>query len=259
MKRNYLVVAADGHARRALADELPKQGVTVTLAETGAQALRVVESVSVSCVIAESHVPDMSVEELRVQIEKIRPDCRVLVLTSFHLARNTSELLRFGRESYIIDTAQIFDLLRTPQEIDDDFNSLPLDVRGIRSLFEVIDVLVGLLEMEHRDFSNSSHQVMKLAGATAEELGAIDHSVDEIILGTLLRDVGKAGIASRTELSADAPAEERKRLVCEHVTASMRLIEHVDFPWTWAGVRWAPRRSDWRSRSLGRSLAPTSG
>jgi response regulator RpfG family c-di-GMP phosphodiesterase len=228
--RNYLVVAADGQTRQALSRELRKQGINVTLAESAAQAERVVKNVSIDGVLLETHLPDKSAEELRTKILGIRPDCRVIVLTGFHLVRNTPELLRFGREHYLVEGRQVFEMLSKPTDEEANFDSLPLDVRAMRSLFEVIDVLVGLLEIEHR-FSCSSHQAMRLARATAEELGALDHAVDEVVLGTLLRDVGKAAVHDAAEPEEEESAEARNHRIRGHVAACVRLFEHIEFPW----------------------------
>ena len=131
MERNYLVVAADSQAREAMAGALRKQGITVTLAETAAQTKRVVRSVSINCVLLESHISDMPVEELRATIKGIRPQCRVVVLTSFKLVRNTPEVLRYGGDHYLVDRDQIFELLRTQFDDDENFDSLPLDATGL--------------------------------------------------------------------------------------------------------------------------------
>ncbi len=230
MERNFLIVASDGKVREALAVDLRKQGFTVTLAENASEAERVVRSVSVDAVIVESHLPDLTAEELRARLQQIRPDCRVIVLTSFKLVRNSPELLRFGKDDYLLRSGQFFELLGAPSDPGSALG-WPWEERGNLSLVRVIDVLVGLLEIEHRLFGSSSHQAMQMARATAEEMGANDDMVHEVVLGTLLRDVGKVAVEPSLLIGEDCPAEERNKRLAEHVSASLRLFEHIDFPW----------------------------
>ena len=79
----------------------------MTLAENGAEATRVAQSVAVGSVLVETHLPDMSGEDLRSKILKARPDARVTVLTSFKLVRNTPALLRFGEDDYLLRAGQL--------------------------------------------------------------------------------------------------------------------------------------------------------
>jgi response regulator RpfG family c-di-GMP phosphodiesterase len=221
LAHNYLIVAADGKVREALSADLRQQGHGVTLAETGAEAERVARSVSVQWALVESHLPDMSGEDLRARLAEARPECRVVVLTSFRLVRGTPELLRFGADDYLVRRSQIFDLLDPRRDAD----RPAADDVGIQALVQTIDVLVSLLELEHRHFASSSHQAMQLARATAEELGADRGLLQEVVLGALLRDVGQV-VAEPAKDRAGA----RKRAAGK-VAASVRLFEHIGFPW----------------------------
>ncbi len=229
MERNFLIVAADGTVRQALAGDLRKKGFKVTLAENGAEAERIVQTVSVRSVLVESHLPDMSAAELRKKILEARPDCRVITLTSFGLVRNSPELLRFGAGDYLLSTDQVFEMVDTPLAVGE--SAEPDLDQGQQSLIQVIDVLVGLLELEYRNFSSSSHQAMTLAKATAEEMGAGQDMTNEVVLGTLLRDVGKVGLEPDAVIEHDLSSDMQFERVQDHVSASLRLFEHVDFPW----------------------------
>lgn len=229
MERNYLIVAADGQVRQNLAQNLRSEGVGLTLAENGSEAQRVVQTVSVDLAVIESHLPDMSAEELASRIRGIRPDCQVMTLSGFKLVRNTPELLRFGNEDYMLRGEELSALLQTNTDGGLDGGFWPWEESGNQALVEVIDVLVGLLEIEYKELSGSSHQAVQLARATAEQLAAHEEMINEVVLGTLLRDVGKVGVeAARSE--SEARDDERRRNN-EHVEASLRLFEHIEFPY----------------------------
>jgi len=228
LQRNFLIVAADGKVREALAADLRQQGFTVTLAASGSEAERVVRSVSVDKVVIEDHLPDTAGDRLRKRLCQARPDCRVILLSSFKLVRNSPELLRFGADDYLVRGTQLSELLRASS---DPVGAPGLGDRGNQSLVQIIDVLVGLIEIENRLFGSSSHQATQLARATAEEMHADEVIVHEVILGTLLRDVGRAAVESDTSVGAEQSAEERNDQPGTHVSASLRLFEHIDFPW----------------------------
>ncbi len=102
MERNFLVVAADGQVRETLTGDLRDSGINVTLAETGAEAVRVAQAISVDAVLVESHIADMGMDELRSRLQDIRPDCSVLPLTSYRLVRNSTELLGFDDDDFVL-------------------------------------------------------------------------------------------------------------------------------------------------------------
>ncbi|NIV76435.1 MAG: response regulator, partial [Gammaproteobacteria bacterium] len=96
MKRNFLIVAANAQTREALASGLRAVGYAVTRAANGAEAERVAQSVSLDAVIIESHLPDMSAEDLTQRIQRVRPDCRVATVSSFEQIKNSPAQLRYG-------------------------------------------------------------------------------------------------------------------------------------------------------------------
>jgi response regulator RpfG family c-di-GMP phosphodiesterase len=229
VERHFLVVAADGKVREDLAAGLRNKGFTITLAESGAQAEQVMQSVAVRTVFIESHLPDMTGVELRDRLKRLRSDCRVILLTSFGMVRNKPEVLRFGASDYLVRAEQILDLLQTGDAVDAPIPTWDQPVT--RALIRVIDVLVGLLELEHRSFGGTSHVATELARATADELGASEDMMYEVVLGTLLRDVGKTGVEADAPNDDTLTEDDRARAVREHVDSSLRMLEHIDFPW----------------------------
>jgi putative two-component system response regulator len=231
VKRNFLVVVANVPLREALARDLRTKGFTVTRAVSGVEAERVVKTVSFDAVLVESHLPDMSAEELRGRIEKARPECRVVIMTSFDLVRNSPEQLQYGPDDYLIRSDQLFDLLHAPHDAGQEGSSLSVSHRGNVALIQVIDVLVGLLEVDENFFGGFSHKAMQLAREVALELSADEETVQEVTLAALLRDAGKVDIEPEVLTEQGAYTEEQKTQMRQHVEASLRLFEHIQFPW----------------------------
>ena len=72
---------------------------------------------------------------------------------------------------------------------------------------------------------------MRLARQVAEDLGADGATLQEVVLAALLRDLGKVGVDPAIFTEPGTYNEEQKEKMQEHVSASVRLFEHIDFPW----------------------------
>ena len=85
-----------------------------------------------------------------------------------------------------------------------------------------------MLEIRDDFFAGSSHRAARLVRAVAEEMGLDDFAVREAVLGCLLRDLGKVELEPGL-LGEFTP--EQWDAMKEHVEGSVRLLEHIDFPW----------------------------
>lgn len=231
MKRNFLVVASNAQVREGLAGDLRAKGYSVTRAVSGTEAERIVRSVAVDAVLVESNLPDMTGDELTERVRKIRPDCRSVILTSFEQVRNTPGQLRFGSGDYLLRSGQVIDLLHAPYVAAREGSTSAYGQRSTVSLIHVIDIIVGLLELDERHFGGFSHQAMELARAVAEGLSGEEETIQEVVLATLLRDTGKAGVSPEVLTETGWFTEEQREMMKNHVESSVRLFEHVDFPW----------------------------
>ena len=119
MKHNMLVVAANSRVRESLASDLRASGYAVTRAVSGAEAERVARTVSVYAVLTESSLPDMTGEELATRLGRIRPECRIIVMTNFETIKNSPDQLRFGADDYLLRSEQILRLLQKPPDDGD--------------------------------------------------------------------------------------------------------------------------------------------
>ena len=231
VKRNFLVVAADAQLRETIANDLSSQGYTVTRASSGHEAERAFSSVTFDAVLVESHLPDIPAKELRARLKKSRPDCRVITLSNYDLARKSPTQLQLGEDDYVIHADQVYELLRDPFEAFMKGPAASFTDRGIDALIQVVDVLVGLIEVDDHTFGGSSHKAMRLSRAVAEEMGADNETIQELVVATLLRDLGKVNVEAEIREGRHAFSDEERGKMEEHVDASARLFEHVDFPW----------------------------
>lgn len=230
MQRNFLVVAESGKAREALAATIRRKGFTVTLAASPAEAIQVVQSVAVGVVAIDSRGPDAATKRLRSRILRERPECRVVVLTNFDSVRNTAELLTFAEDDYILEGEELLGLLAGGRS-ESVRAATEENEKATAALIEVVDVLVGLLELDDHYFGGFSHQVMRLVRAVAEEMALEGEVVREMVIATLLRDIGNAGVDADVRGRNRTFTPEQAARMREHVEGSVRLLEHIELPW----------------------------
>jgi response regulator RpfG family c-di-GMP phosphodiesterase len=232
VKQNFVVVAHGEQAREALARDLHAHGYSVTRATSGRQAEQIVRSVAVDAVIIESHLPDMPPEELRARIAKLRPGCRVTVVTDFGQLRSTPQELYQEHGGYLLRAAEVLGLVEAPFTAAQAGGGAPsFSERGNDALIDTLDVVVGILELDDRYFGGFSHQAMSLARRIAESLALGVEAVREIAIATLVRDLGKVGVPDEVLSETGRYSPEQRERMKAHVDGALRLFEHVDFPW----------------------------
>jgi len=94
-----LVVDDERKMRETLRAILEQQGYEVTVAADGLQALELCDA-SVSVVITDARMPNMSGTELLRQLKRIYPDVAVIMITAFDSSRLAVEAMKAGAYDY---------------------------------------------------------------------------------------------------------------------------------------------------------------
>src|SRR3972149_3726671 len=145
MQKSVLIISNEAGVRDLMANLLTGAGLRVSLAATGAEAIKILSNSTPDFVLCEQFLPDSSGVELKRRLLRLSPKSRVIVLSSFTIIRTSDDVLL---------------------EINDPF------------------------------FSGNSHITMEYARAVAEEMKLSKEMVDEIVVASLLHDIGKLGIRS---------------------------------------------------------------
>lgn len=231
-KRRILVVSNDPAVRDMLANLLAEEGYHVALAASGTEALKIASNSSLDDALVEPFLPDYSGVEFKRRLSRVSPRTRVVVLSSFTTIRSSDDVLRFGSSDFILDQREILDLLRAQAEVAPAVPAAaPSDDRMKRCLIETIDVMVGLLEIHDPFFGGNSHITMEYARAVAEEMKLSPETIDEIVVGSLLHDIGRVGIRSDILASQGEFTESERKKIRTHCENGAKIIEAIDFPW----------------------------
>ncbi len=231
MQKSILIISTQATVRDMLMNLFTDGGLRVSLASSGEEACKIVSAFSFDFVLCELFLPDCSGVELKRRILRISPKSRVIVLSSFTVIRSSDDVLRFGSSDFILDQRELLDLLQAAGE-DRAPVAVPVTDEHLKKcLIDTIDVLVGLLEVNDPFFGGNSHITMEYARAVAEEMRLSPEIVDEIVVASLLHDIGRVGI--RTEILTEKKdiSENEYNAVKSHCENGAKILEAIDFPW----------------------------
>ena len=231
MQKSVLIISNEAGVRDMMANLLTDAGLRVSLAATGAEAIKIVSNSPPDFVLCEQFLPDGSGVELKRRLLRLSPKSRVIVVSSFTIIRTSDDVLRFGSSDFILDQRELLDLLEAAGE-DRAPVAVPVTDEHLKKcLIETIDVLVGLLEINDPFFSGNSHITMEYARAVAEEMKLSKEMVDEIVVASLLHDIGKIGIRSEILTEKKEITDTEYQTVKSHCENGVKILDTIDFPW----------------------------
>jgi putative two-component system response regulator len=227
-----LIVNNDPAVRDMLANLLSDEGFHVALAASGTEALKIAANASFDTALVELFLPDYSGVEFKRRLARVSPKTRVVVLSSFTTIRSSDDVLRFGTSDFILDQREIVELLRVSPVVRPAVPKPAAEEGRLKKcLIDTVDVLVSLLEVNDPFFGGNSHITMEYARFVAEEMKLDQETVDEIIVGSLLHDIGRVGIKSDILIGKREISESEFRTVRSHCENGAKIIDAVDFPW----------------------------
>jgi response regulator RpfG family c-di-GMP phosphodiesterase len=229
MSLRVLIVSENVKARETLAQAVRRRGGKPTLAGGGDEAARVLETIAADIVLLETRRVDIRTRRLCARLAQVRPGVRVVPVTSFAAVRRSPDLLQFDADDFLIEAEG---LLVGLEPVAGGADARPDDEdRGFEALVQTLDVLVGLIELGDPHFRGTSHRVTRLTRAVADELAIPKEMLREVVLASLLKDIGKATVDSGAATGEPALSDAQREALRDHAPAGARLLEHITFPW----------------------------
>jgi putative nucleotidyltransferase with HDIG domain len=233
--RSALIINNDVGVRDMLLKLFTEEGYHVALAGSGAEGLKIAASSSIDIALVDQLLPDFSGVELKKRLVKASPKTQVVVLSSFTTIRSSDDVLRFGFSDFILDQRELLELLHggvvppgkaVPAPAPDERSD-----RLKKCLIDTIDVMVGLQEVNDPFFGGNSHITMEYARSIAEEMKLPPETIDEIVVGALLHDIGRVGIKNEILQGKRGMSESEYKTLRGHCENGAKIIESIDFPW----------------------------
>jgi DNA-binding NtrC family response regulator len=113
---DILIVDDDPHILSTLREILELKGYTITTADTSAGAIALVREKPFPIALLDIKLPDMDGSELLVEIRKIHPKVRCIMVTGYASLENAVKSLNSGAAGYVMKPINPKDLLDTIQE-----------------------------------------------------------------------------------------------------------------------------------------------
>src|SRR3954471_1030407 len=100
---------------------------------------------------------------------------------------------------------------------------------GLRAAYlETVRVLADAIQAKDPHLRGHSEEVVQYVAAVAGELGVDPTRREELVIGSLLHDLGKIGISERILLKPAALTPEERTVIELHPTIGHRLVEQVE-------------------------------
>ena len=115
MNESILVVDDDVSVRKMLSSILSNEGYVVETAESGKQAVRVVEKTSFDLCLVDIKLPDMKGTELLQALKQKQPKIVKIIITGFPSLENAISAVNEGAEGYVLkpfDVPKLLEMIR---------------------------------------------------------------------------------------------------------------------------------------------------
>jgi HD-GYP domain-containing protein (c-di-GMP phosphodiesterase class II) len=217
-----LVISKSAESTGRLVEALRASGCEVHVAPKTDDIVRIVRRIPLSAIFVQA-APGAEAERFRETMRKLHPKCKVILIGRAPEARGGSH----EAGAWVLADADLAELLRSarsakPEEGDD---------RRVRSLVQSLETVVSLLESEDPYFVGSTHRVTRIAEEIGRRMNLSSDTIDEIVIASLLRDIGKVGLQAALVESNERFGDDQAARMRDHVMWSERLLAHIDFPW----------------------------
>jgi len=101
MNRKILVVEDEKQIRIDLSEMLMEAGYDVSHVGSGMEALEKIKKEDYDVVLADIKMPGMSGMELLLEIKRLKPQIRVIMITAFASTKSAVEAMKKGASDYI--------------------------------------------------------------------------------------------------------------------------------------------------------------
>ena len=102
MPMRVVIVSENAKSREILAQAVRERGGKPMLAGNADEALRVLQTVAADVVLLETSRVDIRARRLKARLEEARPECRVVLVTSFAAVSRSPDLLQFDSDDFLI-------------------------------------------------------------------------------------------------------------------------------------------------------------
>lgn len=204
----------------------------VLSANSGFEALELLEKEKVDLVISDHKMPGMGGVELLKQVLERSPETMRILVTAYTDVSTVMEAINEGK---------IFRYVRKPWEpgeliniVDSALEIYQLNIDKQKIIFDLKELFSGTINaiteaLDAKDpyTSGRSKRVTYYSLETGKALGLSDADLSELELSGLLHDIGMIGIPETILNKPENLSQEEFDLVKKHVTLGVKILEEI--------------------------------
>lgn len=213
---------------------LSLEGFQVSTADSGAQALALMDTESFDVLVSDMQMPVMNGAQLLEAVRQKSPATMRLLLTgaadvgSAIAAINQGEIYRYLTKPW--DDAEMIATIRSAIELAQAAKAREARLRA--SYVSSIKAFSGLMALRLPDLLTHSRRVANLSRKIARLMGMSEEQAQEVYIAGLLHDVGKVGLSDRilSTKFIELPLGDAKiyRKHCEMGQQSLKMLEELN-------------------------------
>ena len=157
-QRHILLVDDEESVRLTLSHQIKKAGYTVTLAESGEQAMEILHSTNgnIDIVLTDLVMDDMDGIQVLKNAKQLRPEVQVMLLTGYGSMETVMDALRFGAHDFLVKPCSQEELLLKLKkcaervELEETLHKTMDDLAASNQKLERLSSIDGLTEIANR-------------------------------------------------------------------------------------------------------------
>ena len=251
MEKRVLIVDDEQAICSIIAQRLRKEGCSCVTANSGKEALYHFYRDKFSLVISDINMPEMNGINLLKQVRRLDPHIMVIIVTAYPKIVVAREAIQLGVYDFIVKPIDL-DLMVFSVEKAFEKKKLKGEVENYHQFLESmaeakttelqsallilkkthldsIKVLAGAIEAKDPYTRGHSDRVRSLSLRIGMKLGLSGKSLEDLVFGALLHDIGKIGIKDEVLQKPGLLSPEEYRHVQEHPLIGVKILEAFDF------------------------------
>jgi response regulator RpfG family c-di-GMP phosphodiesterase len=228
-------------------------GFPCETADSGEEALRVLERKRTDAVISDLQMPGMSGMELLAKVKQIYPHVIFLVVTGVDDIRVGIQAMRQGADDYLVKPLQVDASIllasltralrrkRLEQEVEsyrhhleelvaERTQQLREALRQIERSYEhTLEVLGAAIDLRDSPTAGHSRRVFLYSLEIAKRMGDLEKQMRNIAMGAWLHDIGKLAISDAILLKPGPLSDKERKIMERHAQIGYDLVKGIPF------------------------------
>ncbi len=248
-----LIVDDEASVRRVMAVVLAQLGLPCETADSGEEALRILETQQIGAVISDLQMPGMSGMELLGKVRQLYPHVVFLVVTGVDDIKVGIQAMRQGADDYIVKPLQVdanillasltraLHVKRLEQEVEnyrhhledivaEQTQQLREALHQIeRSYDHTLEALGAAIDLRDSTTAGHSRRVFLYSIEIAKGMGGLEKQMRNIAMGAWLHDIGKLAISDAILLKPGPLTDKEREIMERHAQIGYDLVKGIPF------------------------------